>query len=154
MSNLGFTKKDNYTRCMNSALYSLAMREHSRFEIYNKLCKKDYVEGVDLQALLDKLEEKNYINEERFTESFVRYRVSRGQGPVKITSELRRKGVSSSLISQVMQDAEADWFDLATQQLEKKFGRAIPEDFKEKAKRMRFLSARGFDAEVVRAVVG
>jgi len=154
MIKLGFIKKDNYTRCMNSAIYSLAMREHSRFEIYNKLSKKDYVEGVDLQALLDELEEKNYINEERFAESFVRYRVSRGQGPFKITNELRRKGIGSSLINRVMQDAEADWFDLATKQLEKKYGNTKSADFKEKAKRMRFLSARGFDAEVVRAVVG
>jgi len=154
MSKLGFTKKDNYTRCMNSAIYSLAMREHSRFEIYNKLCKKDYVEGVDLHALLDELEDKNYINEERFAESFVRSRVSRGQGPVKITNELRRKGISSSLMSRVMQNAEADWFDLATNQLEKKFGNTKPETFKEKAKRMRFLAARGFDAVVVRGVVG
>ncbi len=150
MSKLGFSKKDNYTRCKNSAIYSLAMREHSRLEMYNKLHKKEYAEGVDLHALLDDLEEKDYLNEERFTESFVRCRVLRGQGSEKITNDLRARGIKPSLISNTMQVADVNWFELAEAQREKKFGENKPVNFKEKARQMRFLFGRGFDSEVIR----
>ena len=153
-SKLGFKKRSNYDRCKNSAIYSLAMREHSRLEIKNKLEKKDYVEGVDLERLLDELEENNYLNEERFVESFIRYRSGRGQGFIKISNELRQRGIKASMIQSAMEEAKVDWFQLAKEQREKKFGLKKPEDFKEKARQMRFLSGRGFDSEVIRSTVG
>lgn len=153
MSQLGFTKRDNYTRCKNSAIYSLAMREHSRKEIHNKLQKKEYVEGVDVEQLLDELEEKNYLNEQRFTESFIRYRASRGQGPVKISSELYVRGINRSLTIESMENSEINWFDLAVEQMKKKFGTTKSVDFKEKSKRMRFLSSRGFSGEIIHTIV-
>jgi len=80
MSKLGFSTRDNHARCKNSAIYSLAMREHSRLELHNKLQKKDYADGVDINKLLDELEENDYLNEERFAESYIRHRASRGFG--------------------------------------------------------------------------
>lgn len=153
MSKLAFTKKDNYTRCMNSAVYSLAMREHSRLELFNKLKVKDFSEGVDLDKLLDELSEKNYLNEERFAECFVRSRINRGQGRLKITNELKRKGITQALVQQSMNKNEIDWYELATVQMKKKYGSSKPEDYKEKTKRMRFLSSRGFDAYIIRDIV-
>ena len=153
-SHLGFKKRSNYERCKNSAIYSLAMREHSRLEIKNKLKKKDYVTGVDLEKLLDELDKSNYLNEERFVESFIRYRSGRGQGAIKISSELRQRGIKAPMIQSALQAAEIDWFELAKEQCEKKFGMEKPEDFKEKARQMRFLVSRGFESEIVRATVG
>jgi len=153
VSKLGFTKRDNYTRCKNSAIYSLAMREHSRRELYQKLQKKEYVEGVNVEQLLDELEQSNYLCEQRFTESFIRYRASRGQGSIKISSELNNRGIKKSMISGALETAEVDWYKLAQEQLEKKFGNSKAGDFKEKAKRMRFLSMRGFISDVIRSIV-
>lgn len=153
-SKLGFSKRDNYSRCKNSAIYSLAMREHSRKEIRNKLALKEYVEGVDVDKLLDELEECNYLNEDRFVESFIRYRSGRGQGFIKISNDLRQRGINASVINIAMQEANLDWFQLAKVQREKKFGKIKPIDFKEKARQMRFLSGRGFDSEVIRTIVG
>ncbi len=153
VSQLGFTKSDNYTRCKNSAIYSLAMREHSRKELYQKLQKKEYIEGVDVDQLLDELEEKDYLNEQRFAESFVRYRASRGQGSIKISSELYVRGIDRNLITQTLESSEINWFDLAIEQMVKKFGKSKSVDFKEKAKRMRFLFGRGFNSEIIRNIV-
>ncbi|MCL4108319.1 UNVERIFIED_CONTAM: hypothetical protein GTU68_065347 [Idotea baltica] len=129
------------------------MREHSRLELFRKLQKKDYVEGVDVEKLLDELEENNYLNEERFTESFIRYRASRGQGSGKISSELNSRGIKSQLISNALQNCDVNWFDLALEQLEKKFGKTKSQDYKEKCKKMRFLSSRGFSAEIIHSIV-
>ena len=150
---LGFSKRDNYSRCKNSAIYSLAMREHSRLELKNKLTKKDYAENVDLDKLLDELEENNYLNEERFVESFIRYRSGRGQGINKISNELKQRGINNVQINIALQEAEIDWLQLAKEQREKKFGLQKPGDFKEKARQIRFLSGRGFDFDVIRASV-
>lgn len=153
VNQLGFTKRDNYTRCKNSAIYSLAMREHSRQELHNKLQKKEYFEGVDIVRLLNELEESDYLNEQRFTESFLRYRVSRGQGPIKISSELYSRGINKDQINKTLENSDFNWFDLALEQLEKKFGKTISEDYKEKTKRMRFLFNRGFSTETIHCIV-
>jgi len=154
MSKLGFSKRDNYSRCKNSAIYSLAMREHSRQELRNKLTKKDYVEGVDLDKLLDELESSDYQSDQRFAESFIRTRVSRGQGKVKILNELKQRGVCASLINHSIQESNINWLDLAGKIRERKFGGSTPVDYKEKTKQMRFLSSRGFDSEMIRHAVG
>ena len=154
MSKLGFSKQSNYSRCKNSAIYSLAMREHSRQELHKKLIQKEYSEDVDLNKLLDELEECGYQSDQRFTESFIRYRVSRGQGKVKISNDLKMRGVSASLVNKSIQQADVDWFALASQLREKKYGENIPDDYKERAKQMRFLSSRGFDAEMIRYAIG
>lgn len=153
MSQIAFTKKSNYSRCLNSAIYSLAMREHSRKELAQKLKTKDFSEGVDINALLDNLEENNYLNEERFAESFIRYRSSRGQGLLKITNELKKRGVCNSIIQSTMMDAELNWDELAREQLKKKFGGEKPKDYKEKARQMRFLLGRGFPVDVIYQVM-
>ena len=153
MSKLGFSKRDNASRCKNSAIYSLAMREHSRHELKNKLLKKEYVEGVDLEKLLDELEASDYLSDKRFAESFIRARVSRGQGKLKILNELKQRGVNGALINTSMQKSEVDWFSLASQIRERKFGELIPVEYKQKAKQMRFLSGRGFDSEMIRYAV-
>ncbi len=153
MSKLGFSKRDNYSRCKNSAIYSLALREHSRQELYVKLSQKEFAVDVDLNKLLDELEASDYLSDQRFTESFIRYRISRGQGKVKILNELNFRGVCSSLIERSLQQSDADWFALASQLREKKFGEIIPSDHKEKTQQMRFLSGRGFDSEMIRHAV-
>ena len=154
MSRLAFTKKSNYSRCLNSAIYSLAMREHSRYELTQKLKSKDFSEGVDINALLDELEENNYLNEERFAESFIRYKSSRGQGLLKISNELKKRGLSNSLIQSALGDAQVNWSNLAHEQLMKKFGGNKPEDYKEKTRQMRFLSTRGFPTDIIYEVMG
>ena len=153
MSKLGFSKRDNASRCKNSAIYSLAMREHSRYELKNKLLKKEYVEGVDLEKLLDELEASDYLSDKRFAESFIRARVSRGQGKLKILNELKQRGVNGALINTSMQKSGVDWFSLASQIRERKFGELMPVEYKQKAKQMRFLSGRGFDSEMIRYAV-
>lgn len=148
MSRLGFSQ-NNYSRCKNSAIYSLAMREHSRQELKKKLIQKEFSADVDLDELLDELESNDYLNDQRFAESFIRYRITRGQGKIKILNELRQRGVSSSIINISIEQSETDWFELARQIREKKFGEIIPEDYKEKTRQMRFLLGRGFDSEAI-----
>ena len=89
------------------------------------------------------------LDDERFTGSYIHYRVQKGFGPLRINNELSDKGVDSELIQNQMAEYEADWYELMKKQRNKKFGDEIPADYKEKMKQARFLQNRGFAAESV-----
>ena len=140
---------ENYSRCYQTAIGLLARREHSRLELINKIRRKPFSEDVDLASLCDNLEESNYLSEQRFAEMFVRSRVSRGQGKVKISYELRQRGIDEALIESALLEEGVDWLALAKEQREKRFGVEKPKDYKEKARQSRFLAGRGFSGEII-----
>ena len=62
---------------------------------------------------------------------------------------MKQKGVADELINSTMQQAETDWFALAIEVRCKRFGEQSPDDFKDRAKQMRFLQYRGFTHEQI-----
>ncbi len=75
------------------AMGLLSRREHSTYQLTQKLRKRDF--GLDeIEAALDRLQRENLQSNSRFIESMVNSRVNAGLGPVKIKYELRQKGIS------------------------------------------------------------
>jgi regulatory protein len=132
------------------AIFWLSQREHSRSELAAKLAQ---VAGAEEQAviepLLDELSAKGYLSEVRFAESRVRARAAKF-GARRITQELVQHGVALDAAS--AQQLKASEFERAQTVWRKKFSRPAA-DLAERAKQMRFLAGRGFDAEVIRQVV-
>lgn len=127
----------------HAAMDLLARREHSRMELKQKLRKRfDDQQLIDEQ--LDQLSEENLQSDSRYAASFLRQRLSRGHGPMRIRQEMRQKGISDSEIESAMTEEQPDWFVLAEETYQRKFGERPPEDIKEKAKRSRFMQYRGF----------
>lgn len=143
---------DDYKKAYNSAVGMLARREHSRVELGRKLGQKGY-ESELVEGLLDTLEKDNFLSDERYTESYIYNRSNKGYGPLRIRRELQEKGVSDALIRQGFEEAEIDWFDLASSVRLKKFGAVPAEDWESRAKQMRFLQYRGFDQEQIQSCV-
>ncbi len=129
------------------AMNILARREHSRKEVRDKLQKKFDPITELLDAVLDKLVADDLLCEVRFSEAFVRWRVGKGQGSVRIRMELRERGVDGNA---VLRDCGVDWFALAGEVAYKRFGGLPAVDMKQRAKRMRFLQYRGFTGEQIR----
>ena len=73
------------------ALRLLSQREHSRAELQRKLVPH-VQEGEDLNAVLDGLQAKGFISEERVVESVLNRRASR-LGSARIRQELQAKGL-------------------------------------------------------------
>ena len=132
------------------AMNILARREHSRKEVRNKLLKKFDPATELLDAVLDKLVADDLLSDQRFSEAFVRWRVGKGQGPVRIRMELRERGVDGDT---VLRECGVDWFALVVEVAHKRFGESPATDLKQRAKRMRFLQYRGFDGEQIRAAL-
>ncbi len=130
----------------NVALGMLSRREHARAELGQKLKARGF-ESADIESTLDALEERDYLNEERYAEMIVRSRFNRGQGPLRIRQELRLAGVSDAIASLAMEAFDGDWFSLAKEVREKRFGLSVDTDPKARAKQMRFLQGRGFSQD-------
>ncbi|HVJ31411.1 MAG TPA: regulatory protein RecX, partial [Gammaproteobacteria bacterium] len=73
--------------CTRTALELLARREHSRRELTRKLAARGFSDDV-VSPVLDKLERTGALADARFTDSFVRSRIGKGQGPQRIRAEL------------------------------------------------------------------
>ena len=65
-------------------------------------------------------------------------RYNQGKGPIIISSELKKRGIESFNLTIF------DWFNLAKEVREKKFGKNLPSDYKTQVKQKRFLKSRGF----------
>ncbi|WP_416138113.1 regulatory protein RecX [Halomonas sp. HK25] len=138
----------------DDAIRLLARREYSRAELTNRLSAKGHVPDA-IAECLDALVEQGLQSDARFTESFLRSRILRGQGPLKIHQELSRRGIERELIRTALAEAQreeqggADWFVLACETLARRF--SGPGDTpRERARRERFLAGRGFDFDQVR----
>ena len=138
-----------------AAINLLARREHSFVELQQKLTRKlpDFDLDEVILPALEKLRDENLQSDERFVESYVRYRYSRGVGPLKIGAELSQKGVKNNLVRQALYEDDIDWLELCREALVKRFGELPAATQAEKEKRYRFLGQRGFDGEDIRAAI-
>ncbi len=126
----------------------LTRREHSQRELLDKLAIKGY-DHAAVQAVLDKLVSEGWQSDDRFAESYARYRIKKGFGPVKITYELGLRGVSGFDLELVILDLAESWSDLMEQVYRKKYADEGRLPQKEWLKRRRFLQQRGFSSEMV-----
>lgn len=133
------------------ALDFLSRREHSRFELQNKLLQKDFSRDA-VEALLDTLSTENLLSDERFCEAFIRSRLAKGQGPIRIKEELRQRGIKDELITEYLDSQKKTWRTKVEAVRRKRFGDELPKDFKERAKQMRFLQYRGFTTEHIKQI--
>ena len=129
----------------------LARREHSELELARKLTGRGFDPEL-VEATLADLVAERLLSNTRFVEAFVHSRFQRGSGPQKIHAELRGRGVDEGLISDWLDACGKQWLDLVREVREKKFGAAMPADFRERSRQMRFLQQRGFTSEQISSV--
>ena len=132
------------------ALRYLAMREHSRAELANKLAAH-VEEGDDLDAMLSELESKGFICAERVVDSVIHTKAARF-GARRVAQELRHKGVGADLIANAMDRLRSTELQRARDVWQRRFG-TQPATPQARAKQMRFLASRGFGGDVVRQVL-
>jgi regulatory protein len=138
--------------CRRAALEHLARREHSRRELTRKLAARGFPDDV-ITSALDNLERTGALADARFTDSFVRSRVGKGQGPQRIRAELAQRGIAEDEADGVLRAADVDWLATIRAVRAKRFGPDLPRDYAERARQARFLQYRGFDAAQIRSAL-
>ena len=138
--------------CTRAALELLARREHSRRELVRKLAARGFADGV-MSPVLEKLERTGVLADARFTDSFVRSRIGKGQGPQRIRAELAQRGITDDEADGVLRAADVDWLATIRAVRAKRFGPELPRDYVERARQARFLQYRGFDSAQIGAAL-
>jgi len=129
-----------------AAMNLLARREHSLGELRVKLSRR--FDDPDLiNCELKRLVDENLQSDERYAESFVRQRSSRGYGPQRLRQEMREKDLSKEEVAAAFTAADINWPELAEQVLRKKFGTIDHRDLKQLARCQRFMHYRGFSRD-------
>lgn len=133
-----------------AAMNLLAMREHSLKELKQKLALKfDDSENI-INEVLNNLVSQGLQSDKRFADAFTIMRKRQGKGPVIVTMELCERGITRDLIQEFVDPESDEWSRLALSVRQKKYGDTPASTLKEKAKQMRFLSGRGFNAKNIK----
>lgn len=134
------------------AMDYLARREYGQAELKKKLATAGFTRDASERAV-DQLTADGLQDDRRFAGSFVQARISKGKGPRHIQSELSQRGIDAGIINEALEESGTSWRELARKVREKKFGAALPADFREKARQLRFLQYRGFGPDEIQAAV-
>ena len=129
----------------------LGGREHSRAELERKL-RKHEEEAGQLAQVLDELQAKGFISEQRVVDSVLHRRAPR-LGAGRLRQELQAKGIDGELVAQALQQLRGTELSRARDVWQRKFGQP-PRDATERGRQARFLAARGFGGEVIHRVLG
>lgn len=119
----------------------LGRREYSLVELENRIRQK-WPAAEDIGNLVAQLAGENLVSDQRYAEAVTRSRVQRHQGPLKIRSAMRGKGVPDSIIATAMEAEAGHWLELACAWLQRQH--PGPLSFKDKQKYYRRLVNRGF----------
>jgi regulatory protein len=138
------------------ALRLLARREHSRAELERKLAphvedRPEASAAEQIRAALDDLAARGLLSDQRTAES-VLLSQGRRHGRRRLEQTLRAKGLDPELVTASLAQAAPTELERARAIWRRRFG-AAPTDPVERARQMRFLAGRGFDADVIRRVV-
>jgi len=144
--------KDLYRKSLNTALRILTGRDHSKYELEQKL-KQRGIAGQLLDNVISTCERYDYINDERTAQMYIRQLKRKGYGLKRIRYELKKKGLKGNRIHGILSGSlsEADERECAQRVLQKHLGRFEREkdSLKRRAKIYRFLYARGFPEGII-----
>lgn len=126
-----------------AAMDLLARREHSKRELQQKLALRFSPQDI-IDHEVERLCAECLQSDARFAEIYLNSRAQRLYGPNRIKAELRERGIADEIIVTTFLNADIDWQANLQKLKIGKFGHLPPADFKEKAKRLRFIQYRGF----------
>lgn len=129
----------------------LARRDYTQQEIAQKLCDKGY-DADHIAQIVAELTATNLLNDQRFTENYIRYKRNQGYGPKYIQRALAARGITAAIIADELNIADNSWLIDIRRLWQKRFKGHHPTDYKQRAKQMRFLYARGFTAAHIESI--
>jgi regulatory protein len=129
-----------------------AYQDRSTKEVQKKM-ESFSLSNKDREALLSHLRNMKFLDDERFTESFVqgKFRIKKW-GKIKIKSHLIQHHIPSSLISEAMTAIrDKDYFATIEQLIEKKKALLNSDlnDYQIKEKIIRYLQSKGYELNVI-----
>jgi regulatory protein len=129
----------------------LARREHSQQELLAKLALRGFDRG-DAQLVIDELAVQGWQDDLRYAESYARFRIQKGYGPIRVGYELKQNGIAAFDLEGIVREEAGSWMALLVQVYSKKYTDDAALERNEWAKRSRFLLQRGFSGAMISAL--
>lgn len=102
---LELESKENDHQAFHAAISLLNYRMRSKAELKKRLSEKGYESGA-IDNVIQKLEEKKFINDELFAQAFINDKIhSRLLGPIALRRELIPHRLDSELVEKLLQQA-------------------------------------------------
>lgn len=145
-------EQKDFAQARSLAFRYLSYRDRSQSEMVKYLAKKDVSENIAQEVILY-LNDRNYINDERFALNWGKSRIENKQlGKHRLQQELREKGLHQETIAKALQElySDVDEFQLAQSCVEKKIRSYENLDANTKNRRMaQFLQRKGFPSHII-----
>ncbi|MFZ1872295.1 MAG: recombination regulator RecX [Chania sp.] len=162
--------RNEFNALISRAMRLLSQRDHSEAELRRKLAAQPFVanarfgakspvnppeQPVDpavIEQVIAYCYQHNWLDDQRFANSFIAGRSRKGYGAQRIRSELMQKGVEKEIVQTALAACDIDWCEQAKQVAQRKFGDPLPVEWKDKAKVQRYLLYRGFFQEEIQSI--
>ncbi|MCP4347207.1 MAG: regulatory protein RecX [Desulfobacterales bacterium] len=148
--------KKKYNKAMNTAIGLLSRRNHTKFEIMQKLKQRE-IEPEIISKVISECERYNYINDEETGRILFRQLRAKGYGLHRIRYSMKKKGLGSELTDSLLAeyDSETGELENARKVLLNKLSTFNREKDlrKRKGKIYRFLYSRGFAGSVISELI-
>ena len=147
---------ETYRKAFNTALHILTRRDHSKYELSQKLKGRGYTAEI-IDDVISQCERLDYINDERTTQVFIRQLYRKGFGLKRIAFELNLKGLRGKQVQDMVSQRislsdERQGADKIYQKHIRRFERE-KDVSKRKDKIYRFLYGRGFSKTVISELI-
>jgi regulatory protein len=136
---------DSSGKTMSEALLLVSKRPYSSKDLQAKLTQKGY-ELENVVKTVKRLEELNYINDEKFSKFYADYLSQKGKGAFAIKFELKNHGIEKGLISAALESvkAQSEPYEQIIKTLNAKFKNFDNKDKKDTRRAALFFLRRGF----------
>lgn len=132
-----------------------AYQERCSFELEQKMIKWR-LDREDIDRLLAHLISTNFLSEERFAEAFVSGKINiKKWGKIKIKQHLKQKRISDYSTKKALNAVDDDLYMSNLHHLaeRKYYSLKDPDGYPKKVKIYRFLSAKGYETDLIKDVV-
>lgn len=143
-------------KALEKAKWYCSFQERCKQHVINRLIAWK-VEKKYFDSIIEKLEDDDFLNEERFAEAYVRGKFSQKRwGKIKITAQLYQLGVAKKWIDKALQNEinEEEYKKTLHYLAEKKEAQLISETATErKTKLFRYLASKGYETDLIQEVI-
>ncbi len=136
----------------NKALKYISYKNRSLKEVHDYLVKNNYSDE-QIKETIEKLIEYKFVDDEKFSEIFIRNRQLKGRSKKMISYELRQKGINKETLEQSLSDAQND-FKTAKEYIEKRLHQMKNLEPEKRTQRIiNRLKSRGYNWDTIKKVL-
>jgi regulatory protein len=146
-----FTFEETKQKLVNYCVY----QDRCHAEVEQKMREFVLIPEAKEEILLYLMKE-NYLNEERFTRSYIRGKFNiKHWGKTKIKIHLKQKGITEKLINRCYDEIHEDDYLKTVKRLYENYESKLKglKDYQKKSKTITYLRSRGFEYEVILQVI-